>query len=92
MILVTGATGLNGSAVIAAWFRSTGAACAGARLVPLAVNGGAGFAQYRRDSDGTAHQAFAIHVIQSSGDRITALHTFLDPTLFALFGLRPTSS
>jgi hypothetical protein len=31
-------------------------------------------------------------VIQSSGDRITALHTFLDPTLFALFGLRPTSS
>jgi RNA polymerase sigma-70 factor (ECF subfamily) len=81
---------LRGPASIATWFRSAGAACANARLVPLAVNGAAGFAQYRRNTDGSAHHAFAIDVIQTSAQRITALYAFLDPTLFALFGLEPT--
>jgi RNA polymerase sigma-70 factor (ECF subfamily) len=77
----------HGPASIAAWFRSRRAQCEGALLVPLDVNGGSGLAQYRRDSGGPGHHAFAIHALTTAAGRITALHTFLDPALFPLFGL-----
>ena len=76
---------LRGTAAIAGWFHSRRAACEGALLVPVDVNGGAGLAQYRRGARG--HHAFAIHALTTAAGRITALHTFLDPALFPLFGL-----
>lgn len=76
---------LRGPASIAAWFHSRRAACEGALLVPVDVNGGIGLAQYRRDGPG--HRAFAIHVVTTAAGRITALYSFLDPALFPLFGL-----
>jgi RNA polymerase sigma-70 factor, ECF subfamily len=79
---------LRGPASIAAWFRSAGRACANARLVTVYANGLTAFAQYRQGAG--QHRAFAVHVVETSGDRITALHTFLDTALFALFGLEPT--
>ncbi|SFW86384.1 RNA polymerase subunit sigma-70 [Amycolatopsis australiensis] len=72
---------LRGRASIAAWFRSRRAACEDAQLVPVDVNGGLGLAQYRRGSP------FAIHAFTTAAGRITAVHTFLDPALFPLFGL-----
>jgi RNA polymerase sigma-70 factor (ECF subfamily) len=82
---------LRGLASIAAWFRSTGAACANARLVPIKTNGTAGFAQYRQSVDGRTHYAFAIHLIEVTERRISRLYTFLDPTLFDVFGLELTT-
>jgi RNA polymerase sigma-70 factor (ECF subfamily) len=79
---------LRGTASIAAWFHSRRAACEGALLVPVDVNGGIGLAQYRRDAEG--HHAFAIHALTTAAGRVTALHTFLDPALFPLFDLPET--
>jgi RNA polymerase sigma-70 factor (ECF subfamily) len=78
---------LRGPTAIGAWFRATGASCRNARLVPIEASGDAGFAVYRQSTHNTTHQAFAIQVVETAANRITALHSFLDPTLFPIFGL-----
>jgi len=78
---------LRGPTAIGAWFRATGASCRNARLVPIEASGDAGFAVYRQSTQNTTHQAFAIQIVETAANRITALHTFLDPTLFPIFGL-----
>jgi RNA polymerase sigma-70 factor (ECF subfamily) len=66
---------------------TTGAGCAGSRIVPVAASGLPGFAQYR-SAPGGGYRAFALQVIETSGDRITAMTSFHDPErLFPLFGL-----
>jgi RNA polymerase sigma-70 factor (ECF subfamily) len=80
---------LTGHHHIRAWMTGPGHGCAGSRLVPVAANGGAGFAQYRPHggSDG-GHGAWALQVIETSGGRITGITSFLDVEhLFPLFGL-----
>jgi RNA polymerase sigma-70 factor (ECF subfamily) len=77
---------LRGADEYAAWMRGPGRECAGSRLAPISVNGVPGFAQWRVDPSG-GYSAWAIHVLQISGGRITGFDFFVDPNLFALFDL-----
>lgn len=80
---------LVGPEHLAAWFLGTGIGCKDSRLVRVEVNGGIGFASYKPDADG-GRSAWAIQVIEVSGDRIIGHHNFLHfghPQLFESFGL-----
>ena len=64
-----------------------GSGCRGSRLVSVAVSGSPSFAQYRPNSEG-GHTAWAVIVLELSGDRIRGVNTFLDTDrLFPRFGL-----
>ncbi|NUS13492.1 MAG: sigma-70 family RNA polymerase sigma factor [Streptomyces sp.] len=66
---------------------TVGAGCAGSRMVPVAASGLPGYAQYRPASGG-GFRAFALQVIETSGDRIATVTSFHDADrLFPLFGL-----
>lgn len=80
---------LQGPSELAAWFVGPGIGCQGARLVPVAVNGSAGFGNYRLAGPGR-WEPFAIQVIETVGGRITGHHNFLYPSLFAELGLPPS--
>jgi RNA polymerase sigma-70 factor, ECF subfamily len=56
-------------------------------LTPVDANGSPAAAVYRPRAPGAGHSAFAIHVLDVSDGRIAAIHAFLDPALFGLFGL-----
>lgn len=58
-------------------------------LVPTAANGQPAVAEYRRADDDVL-RAHSIHVITTAGAKIAAMVVFLDPELFAVFGLPPT--
>ncbi|MFC5744221.1 RNA polymerase subunit sigma-70 [Actinomadura rugatobispora] len=72
---------LSGREAIRAALLGAGGACAGDRLVRTAANGSAAFAQYR---DG---KAFGLVVLDVRDGLIASTTTYLDPSLFALFGL-----
>jgi RNA polymerase sigma-70 factor, ECF subfamily len=79
---------LQGPADIRAWWVGPGAECAGSRLLPITANGMPGFGQYRPSGPGGRHEAWALQVLEFSGDRIVGFNSFLDcPTLFPQFGL-----
>ncbi|MGH9127339.1 MAG: sigma-70 family RNA polymerase sigma factor [Acidimicrobiales bacterium] len=78
---------LQGSADIGAWMLGAGIGCRGSHLVRApAANGCPAFGQYRVDPAG-GHRAWALLVLETSGDRISALNCFLDTRLFEAFGL-----
>jgi RNA polymerase sigma-70 factor (ECF subfamily) len=77
---------LLGSDEIATWLLGPGNGCRGSRLLPLQVNGSPGFAQYRRSPDG-GYEPFSIQVLEIVDGRIQALNHFVEPQLFAEFGL-----
>ncbi|MDQ6715927.1 MAG: sigma-70 family RNA polymerase sigma factor [Actinomycetota bacterium] len=77
---------LRGPVEMGRWFLGQGIGCQGSRLVPTSANGSPAFGSYRRDPEG-GHHPFAIQVIEVSGDRIVGHHNFVDPSLFAAFGL-----
>jgi RNA polymerase sigma-70 factor (ECF subfamily) len=77
---------LCGPLEVRRWYLGQGCGCRGSRLVATAANGCPAFGAYRPGEDG-AHHPFALQVIEVSGGRIAALHHFLDPGLFAAFGL-----
>jgi RNA polymerase sigma-70 factor (ECF subfamily) len=80
---------LRGREEIGRWLLGPGIGCEGSKLVPIVANGCAGFGQYRSDGDG-GHTPWSIVLVETTGDRITALHNFVDdPSLFAAFGLPP---
>ncbi len=81
---------IEGSDQVATFLAGQGAGCAGSRLVPVAVNGGRGFASYKPDGAG-GWAPWSIQVFDVAGDRIAGWHNFLslDPALFPLFGLPP---
>ena len=56
-------------------------------LVPVDANGTLGAAIYRPRTPDETLSPFAIHVLDVSGDRISAIHSFLDTSLFEVFGL-----
>jgi RNA polymerase sigma-70 factor (ECF subfamily) len=79
---------LRGHEPIRAWLLGRGSGCRGSRLVPTAACGLPAFGQYRPGGPGKNHQPWALIVLELSGDRITALNSFLDTqTLFPRFGL-----
>ncbi|MET8955984.1 sigma-70 family RNA polymerase sigma factor [Streptomyces sp. NPDC004393] len=79
---------LRGTRDITGFMTTLGSACAGSRLVPVAVNGLPGFAQYKPDPDTGAFTAWAVQVLEISEGRITGFHCFLDTKRwFPLFDL-----
>ncbi|MFJ5529734.1 sigma-70 family RNA polymerase sigma factor [Streptomyces sp. NPDC093261] len=79
---------LRGTRDITGFMTTLGSACAGSRLVPVAVNGLPGFAQYKPDSDTGGFTAWAVQVLEMSEGRISGFHCFLDTKRwFPLFGL-----
>ncbi|MGK4006328.1 sigma-70 family RNA polymerase sigma factor [Sorangium sp. So ce1036] len=78
---------LRGPEAIRTWFLGRGAGCRGSRIVPTAACGSPAFAQYRPAPEG-GHRAWALIVLDLSGDRIASMTSFLDTeTLFPRFGL-----
>jgi RNA polymerase sigma-70 factor (ECF subfamily) len=59
------------------------------RFTPVSANGSPAVAVYRTLEPGGAPQAFAIQVLDVVEGRIGAIHVFLEPALFELFGLPP---
>jgi len=77
---------LEGPQDLAAWFLGQGIGCKGARLLPVFVNGTAGFGNYRLTAPGR-WEPFAIQIIEVAGGRIVGHHNYLYPEWFAEFGL-----
>src|SRR5205085_7380522 len=71
---------LRGPVEMGKWFLGNGIGCRGSRLVATTANGCAAFGSYRSDGQG-GHDAFAIQVIEISGDRIVGHHNFVDTSL-----------
>jgi RNA polymerase sigma-70 factor (ECF subfamily) len=57
------------------------------RFTPVGANGSPAVAVYRTLEPDGAPQAFAIQVLDVVDGRIGAIHVFLEPALFELFGL-----
>lgn len=79
---------LQGPQELAAWFLGQGIVCEGGRLIPVDVNGTAGFGNYHFVRPGL-WEPWAIQVIEVAGGRIVGHHNFLYPDRFAEFGLPP---
>jgi RNA polymerase sigma-70 factor, ECF subfamily len=79
---------LRGADQIVQFMLGTGAECRGSRLLPTAANGCAAFAQYRSDRKG-GYSPWAIQLLETDGERISALHCYVLPELFAVFGFAP---
>jgi RNA polymerase sigma-70 factor, ECF subfamily len=78
---------LQGPEAVRLWLLGRGAGCRGSRLVPAAACGQPAFAQYK-PAPGGGHTAWALAVLELSGDRIAAWTSFLDTeAIFPLFGL-----
>lgn len=79
---------LRGTGDITGFMTTIGAACAGSRLRPVAVNGLPGFAHYKPDPEKGGFTPWAIQVLELSDGRLVGLHCFLDTArYFPLFGL-----
>jgi RNA polymerase sigma-70 factor (ECF subfamily) len=75
---------LRGIADIRAWLLGSGIGCRGSRLVPARANGMPAFGQYRQGG----RQAWGLVVLETSGNRVTGINTYLDvDRLFPMFGL-----
>jgi RNA polymerase sigma-70 factor (ECF subfamily) len=57
------------------------------RFTPVNANGSPAVAVYRPPKPGGQPTAFSIQVLDNIAGRIGAIHVFLDPALFDLFGL-----
>jgi RNA polymerase sigma-70 factor, ECF subfamily len=77
---------LRGPDELAAWFLGHGIVCKDGRLVPIAVNGTAGFGNYHAVAPGV-WEPWAIQVIEVADGKIVGHHNFLYPDRFADFGL-----
>ena len=56
-------------------------------FTPVDANGSPAVAIYRPRTPGGQPTAFSVQVLDAVGGRIAAIHVFLDPALFELFGL-----
>jgi RNA polymerase sigma-70 factor, ECF subfamily len=79
---------LRGPADVAAWFLGEGIVCQGGRLLPVDVNGSAGFGNYHLVRPGL-WEPWAIQVIETAQGKVVGHHNFLYPESFAEFGLPP---
>ncbi len=81
----------QGRSAFGGWLLDNANACAGVRLVPVAANGSAAFAIYK-PTGGGRRDAYGVQVLDLSPSGISAVHTFLEPSLFELFDLPPALS
>jgi RNA polymerase sigma-70 factor (ECF subfamily) len=73
---------------LAGWFLNEGIVCQNGRLVPISVNGTAGFGNYHFVEPGL-WEPWAIQIVEVADGRIVGHHNFLYPELFDEFGLPP---
>jgi RNA polymerase sigma-70 factor (ECF subfamily) len=78
---------LTGRADVHDFMLGPGAHCEGSRVLVTSANGGPAVGIYHPAENG--YEPWAIVVVESDGDRISGLHHFLFPPLFAEFGLPP---
>jgi RNA polymerase sigma-70 factor, ECF subfamily len=71
---------------IVTFMTTTGAKCEGSRLLTTSANGGPAVGIYNPAEDGT-FRPWAIVVVETSEGKISGLHHFIYPELFAQFGL-----
>ncbi|MGH9559414.1 MAG: hypothetical protein ACRD30_09260 [Bryobacteraceae bacterium] len=77
----------QGTEAIRDWMLGIGCGCRGSRLMPAEACGSPAFGQYRINPEG-GHKAWALIVLEISGDRIAGMNSFLDTeTLFPRFDL-----
>jgi RNA polymerase sigma-70 factor (ECF subfamily) len=76
---------LRGRDTFGPWLAANRVRCGHARMVPTAANGDPAVAHYRLAEDGSLEPT-AIHVLEWREGKISALHVFLEPELFPLFG------
>ncbi|MDY7102485.1 MAG: sigma-70 family RNA polymerase sigma factor [Actinomycetota bacterium] len=79
---------LRGADELVAWFVGQGIVCKDGRLVPVEVNGTAGFGNYHKVGPGR-WEPWAIQVIEVADGRITGHHNYIGAGLFERFGLPP---
>jgi RNA polymerase sigma-70 factor (ECF subfamily) len=79
---------MRGAQELAGWFLGEGIVCQGGRLLPIDVNGTAGFGNYHLVRPGL-WEPWAIQVIEVADGKISGHHNFLYPEHFAAFGLPP---
>ncbi len=78
---------LQGPEEVGIWMLGLGCGCRGSRLIATAACGWPAFAQYRPNPEG-GHKAWALIVLELSGDGIAGVNTFLDTeALFPRFDL-----
>ncbi|MGV3760076.1 MAG: sigma-70 family RNA polymerase sigma factor [Actinomycetota bacterium] len=78
---------LQGPESVVGWMVGPGAACEGSRLVPVAVNGTAGFASYKPAGPGR-WEPWAVQIIEVADGRIVGHNNFVyGAPLFAELGL-----
>ncbi len=77
---------LEGPEELAGFFLGEGKVCRDGRLVPVQVNGTAGFGNYHKVAEGV-WEPWAIQVIEVAGGKIVGHHNFVYPELFPAFGL-----
>jgi RNA polymerase sigma-70 factor (ECF subfamily) len=68
---------LQGPDDIRTWMLGLGCGCRGSRLLATAACGWPAFAQYRPNPEG-GHKAWALIVLELSGDRIAGVYSFLN--------------
>ena len=77
---------LRGVEAIHAWMSGRGSGCRGSRILRTEASGSPAFVQYRQGGE----QAWAVVVLELSGDRVAGITSFLDTeTLFPVFGFPP---
>jgi RNA polymerase sigma-70 factor (ECF subfamily) len=78
---------VQGPEAVGDFMLGTGIHCKGSRVLPTSANGGPAVGVYHPAPD--SYEPWAIIVLETSDGRITGLHHFLYPELFAAFGLPP---
>ena len=79
---------LRGRDDVIGWMTEQGHGCRGSRLVPIGLNGTAGFGSYRSAGPGR-WEPWALQVIEVAGGQIVGHHNFLGAAGFAQVGLPP---
>ena len=79
---------LQGRQELAHWFLGQGIVCQDGRLIPVNVNGTAGYGNYHNVGPGL-WEPWAIQVIEVAAGLIVGHHNFLNTELFAELGLPP---
>ncbi|MET0727017.1 MAG: sigma-70 family RNA polymerase sigma factor [Acidimicrobiales bacterium] len=79
---------LEGPDQVVAWMVGPGKGCRGSRLVPIQLNGTAGFGSYRQAEPGR-WEPWAVQVIEVADGKIVGHNSFVSPELFLELGLPP---
>jgi len=61
------------------------------RVIPVAANGQPAVAVWRPDPTTGTLEAYALMVLEVTGDKIASIHAFLDSAIFAAFGFSTTA-